>query len=777
MSSSRSWSSIVVGTCLVAAVSTGLGGTSPSDPPSGTPSSVDQPTAATGQAEAYEWNPVRIGGGGYISGLSIADDGALLARSDTYGAYLRPAGSQEWRQVLTTAALPGDWHLPKLGKGTYEVAIAPSDSNRLYVVWSGHVFVSSDGGASLTETAYVATPSDANAPFGRGFGDKMAVDPVNADVVLAGGPDVALRRSADGGRTWSDTNVPVGRPTPELADATAGEISSVGTTGVAFDRSSGDGSVSPVVYAASWGNGVFRSSDNGASWSSIGGPDHVIHAGVGAEGRYYALSGSNAGDFGVQVYDGSSWSDVTPGDWDPGSTVASVENPFMAVDPTAPGHVVIGHGSQMFETSDGGDRWDDRSWTWTGDGDVTWLNATEVGDDNPYLVAGDLVFDPVRPDQVWLATGTGVGVATVADTFEWTMSSRGIENMVATDIATMRGGGPVFGVFDFGQFSGSTDFDDYSLVKGPIPEFAGTTSLSASPFADCTAVSATTDYVQFDSYPISSASTDDCGATWHVFDSMPRDAASAAEFGYGAIAVGEATDIVWAPGRYGSTQSSDFQPYVTNDGGSNWQTVELPGVDAYPEDAIGGYMFGPNRQLVAADGATPGTFYIYMVDQGVFRSTDRGATWVRVFEGNPSEVTPGVGQLDAQPGAAGSLFYSDGPLGGHDYLGAQDDLGTPFLRSRDGGATWEPVAGVSSVLAFGFGSPAPDGTAATIYLAGHVNETYGIWRSTDDGVTWEQIGDYPVTVDWVTSISGDADEFGLVYVGFTGSSFVYGRPG
>ncbi len=737
--------------------------------------------ASTAQSvvDGYVWKPVRIGGGGYITGLSAAADGTLVARSDTYGGYVRAPGSSEWRQLLTSTAVPQEWRVPKMGKGVYSIAVAPSDSSRIYLVWSGHLFVSSDQGLTFSQTTFDPVVSNANAPFGRGFGDKLAVDPFDPDLVLAGGPDVPLRRSTDGGVTWTDTDLPAGLEQPRLVETTGGEIRSVGTTGLSFDPTSATGDSTSVVYAASWGNGVFRSDDRGESWTPQPGPagtKYVIHGDVDADGTYVALTGDRDGPFGVFTLTGSVWTEITPDGWSPGE-IGEVENPFLAVSPAVADTYVIGYAGQMFATTDAGGRWDALSWRETDDGDVTWAADTE--DDNPYLVAGDLIFDLVESDRIWLATGEGVQTAVLREneTLEWVETTRGIESMVATDVASTLNGPPVFGVFDFGQFSGSTSLDDYSLVKGPVDYFSGTTSVAASPFAEGFAVSATTDYVQHDTYPLSSGYTDDGGATWTVFPSMPADANSAKEFGYGTIAVGEPDNIVWAPGRYFPTQSTDFRPYYTTDRGESWLPVDLPGVESYPEDSTGGFMFGRNRQTVVADPVTPGVFYLYMLGEGLFRSTDRGASWARLHGGDFSLGDPTFTvQLGALPGIEGNLFYTDGPAGGDNPIGPQDHDGFPLLRSRDGGAAWEQVPGVSKVLAFGFGAPAPDQTVGAIYLAGDVNDEYGIWQSIDDARTWVKIGDFPYTVDWAGVIGGDMNTFGTVYIGFGGSSYVYGNP-
>lgn len=736
-----------------------------------------RPGAAASQLEhGYEWKPVRIGGGGYVTGLGAADDGTLVGRVDVYGAYVLERNALQWRQLLTAASLPEEWRLPKMGKGVQAIAVAPSDSSRIYVAWAGHVLVTSDRGRSWTETAFAPANWDANGAFGRGFGDKLVVDPADPDVVYVGTPDAGLRRSTDAGATWTDTSVPAGRDVHELVLRSGGEVRSVGITGLAVDRSVPpvEGR-SPVVYAASWGHGVFRSVDAGATWTLLeDSPRYVVHAGIDDTGVYYVLDGDADGPFTIQRFDGA-WSDVTPADWRPWG-IGEVENPFLAVDQDATGRVVAGWSMQMFRTSDGGEGWDRLTWA-DGRGDVRW--ADSPGDENPYLVASDLVFDPTRDHRLWLATGSGVQFTTLTDSGElvWSEKTKGMETMVATDVASTVGGPPVFGVFDFGTFGGSTRLDSFALKKGPVPYFSGTTSVDASPFTKRFAVTVTTDYVQYGKWPINAAYTTNGGARWVPFPSLPGNAATAADFGYGTIAVSTADNMVWAPGRYFFTRNTDFRPWYTTDRGRSWQPVSLPGVTSYPQDSIGGFMFGRNRQTIAADQVRKGVFYLYMLREGLFRTTDGGATWTRMHDGDFSRGDPAfTAVLKAMPGKEGTLYYTDGPAGGHDLQGPQRHGGFPFLRSVDGGATWGAVPGVDKVLAFGFGKAAPASPHATIYVAGDVEGEYGIWRSTDNAGSWTRIGEFPYVVDTVTTVSGDANTFGLVYVGFGGSSYVYGKP-
>ena len=75
---------------------------------------------------------------------------------------------------------------------------------------------------------------------------------------------------------------------------------------------------------------------------------------------------------------------------------------------------------------------------------------------------------------------------------------------------------------------------------------------------------------------------------------------------------------------------------------------------------------------------------------------------------------------------------------------------------------------------FGFGAAAPGQSYPAIYIAGYVNNVYGIWQSTNNAQSWTQIGTYPLgELDQITTISGDPNHFGEVYVGFDGGGYAY----
>jgi hypothetical protein len=95
------------------------------------------------------------------------------------------------------------------------------------------------------------------------------------------------------------------------------------------------------------------------------------------------------------------------------------------------------------------------------------------------------------------------------------------------------------------------------------------------------------------------------------------------------------------------------------------------------------------------------------------------------------------------------------------------------MRSIDGGVTWLTFTNVLEVRAFGFGRALNN--YPTIFVVGWVNRIYGIWRSDDNAQSWVQIGDFPLgSLDSVTTIDGDKNVYGTVYLGFRGSGYAYG---
>ena len=119
------------------------------------------PIPASGEAA---WHVLRVGGGGVISGMDIADsDGTKVARADTYGAYVcdAPCTSPAWKQIVTINSLPaGDAGVGVVSTstpGVYELAIAQSNPKYFYMIFNGYVYSTSNHGTNWTRANRVRT--------------------------------------------------------------------------------------------------------------------------------------------------------------------------------------------------------------------------------------------------------------------------------------------------------------------------------------------------------------------------------------------------------------------------------------------------------------------------------------------------------------------------------------------------------------------------------------------------------------------------------------------
>jgi photosystem II stability/assembly factor-like uncharacterized protein len=178
-------------------------------------------------------------------------------RSVAYGdgVYKSEDGGRSW----TNVGLKNSEHIGR-------IVIDPKDSDTVWVAAQGPLwapggdrglFKTTDGGRTWTQPLKISENT--------GVTD-VVVDPRNPDVVVAaayqrrrsfftlidGGPECAIHRSTDGGKTWKKVNS--GLPDEEL-----------GRIGLAISPVNPD-VLYAVVEAANSKGGIFRSTDNGVTW-------------------------------------------------------------------------------------------------------------------------------------------------------------------------------------------------------------------------------------------------------------------------------------------------------------------------------------------------------------------------------------------------------------------------------------------------------------------------------------------------------------------------------
>jgi hypothetical protein len=586
---------------------------------------------------------------------------------------------------------------------------------------------------------------NANDDF-RIFGQKMAVDPANPDVVYVGTPENGIFVTIDGGVTWQ----PI-RTIAKSASATNGQFP--GITGIVFDPSSGVTSgKTKTIYASSYGNGVYRSIDAGASWTRLlGGPSTVSHGKIATDGAYYVTGNDGS----VWRYSSNAWANITPSKEYWGTVVT---------DPSDPAHVIaVKAGGYLNISRDRGTTWSGVIWgpeqrNYRVATDIPWLAWTN----ETWMSEADMLFDPNKIDRLWFAEGIGVWYTDLPNTsalpasIVFTSQSAGIEQLVANEVIVPPGGHPVVASWDRPVFYVKNP-DEFPSTHGPDNQHAIVMGWALD------YASTNPEFIVgiFDWWGVEkSGYSADGGQTWTSFAAYPPTIANN-KIG-GGIAASTPQNIVWAP-------SNNSVAYYTKDGGVTWSPVSIFGVGKIDEPGWG-WAYYLRRHIVAADRVALGTFYIYNYLSGLCRSNDGGASWKLVHSGHIAPWSGFNAQLGSVPGQAGHLFFTSGPQGNP---GDAHPASSPFMRSTDGGETWTVVPNVLEVRAFGFGPLADH--YPTIFIVGWVNGIYGIWRSADNAQSWVQIGDFPLgTLDDITTIDGEKNTNGRVYVGFNGSGYAYG---
>ena len=627
--------------------------------------------------------------------------------------------------------------------GVYEIQVAPSNSNIMYMVYPSTtgtwppldgVYKSTDKGATWTLTSFIPRSNqdslNANGPY-RMWGQKMAIDPSNPNIVYVGTGANGLFVTTDGGNTWSSVSgVPAG-----ISD---GNGQYPGITGILFDPGNTN-----IIFAASYGNGIYETNNGGTSWSKLsGGPSSVKFATISSNGTYYAIDTSAD----LWAYTGSAWTEVLPANPNQGWNVVGV-----AVDPFNPNHVVVTtYNGQLNESFNNGSSWS--GWS---------LRPTYVANDIPYQAtfgtdAYGLAFDPTTPGVLyingdrsfWTTTLSGSNTAGTVPT--WTDQGIGIEQLVANEIIVAGNGQPLAANWDTAVIApnGST----YTSTFGPVQNgnvVAGWSIDYASSNPNFIVLLADGGYAGGPEK--SSYSTND-GQTWTAFPTIPSTS-------YGGN-IAASTPLNWI------FLSAGQQPYYTLNGGSTWNLITLPGVSSYSNLL----NIESDARVITADRVQANTFYLLDVGTGIFKTTNGGVTWTlantSVNTLDPSYVW-GAPQLRSTPGVAGDLWIATGQNGGKN---------GSLLHSTDGGSTWTAIANVVEPSVVGFGAAAPGQSYPAIYMVGLVNGVYGVWQSINEAQSWTQLGPYPDgSLDTIKTISGDPNVYGKVYVGFSGSGYAYLR--
>lgn len=532
----------------------------------------------------------------------------------------------------------------------------------------------------------------------------LAVDPKMPTTVYAGTWGAGIFKSRDGGATWGSTGKIPSESGPYIVT-------------LAIDP------VTPSVLYAGTAGGMEKSTDGGSSWTPLSFP----HPGEGvnkiaidptANSTIYAGS-SHHGMF-KTIDAGSTWSRINAGF--PSSTLGNTVV-VLAIVPQTPQTLYavttdMGPKYYLSKSTDGGESWVE-----------TWSREDGIF---------SLMVDPHSPQILYAGTGGGVFKST-NEGKEWTAASyglpgdAGVETFAADPIRPEVLYAGTFGKGVYKTYDGGASWQ-VSGLKGMV-------SAIAIPLLPPFTLYCSTDTGVY-------TSTDE-GASWAYANvgipligissaaAHPKDSGVLyiGTFGRGVF---QSTDggATWEEVNHGLPMISNslhadivslainpLDPatlycspadpiglYKTTDGGASW----VPANHGLPPSYFAKLIFDPS---------SPDT--LYAAGNGLYKTCDGGDSWSLIGVGLPSQS---IYDLAIDPSNPQVLFAGVQSL---------ESLDGGVFKSADAGASWSRVYDGCGIPIFGFSVAIDPRTPSTVYASVRC----GIIKSTDGGVTWEIINE------------------------------------
>jgi photosystem II stability/assembly factor-like uncharacterized protein len=480
----------------------------------------------------------------------------------------------------------------------------------------------------------------------------FAFDPSDSQVVYAATNGGALQKSTNAGSSWSRIRITPADPQPSLLC-------------VAVDP--GD---SRRVYVGAESRGVYRTTDGGASWTqtSSGMGNVSIRVLLIDPSNASRLTAAGFGGVYVSTDGGDTWSVSNMG-------LTNTDVRDLALSPGDSQTIYAATAGGVFKSTDGGV-------TWSGRG--SGLNEP---------VVNSIAVDPGDPSVLY--AGTKAGVFRSSDSADsWQYRGAGMEKqdyvqVVEVDPANGQKllAGTGGSIFRSANSGGNWTVSASGLFGLRCQALSSTAAKPGRVIVGCgTGV-----------YGAGVYRSDDWGLTWEL------------------IGIGnEYVDTVacgWTdPDLYFGTSGNGI--FRTLDGGSTW--------DRTPQ---GGRMHG-----LCVDRANPMRFYGASYGQAVWRTLDGGDTWAQCGAGMTNSLTRSVAIDFARP----SRLYA-----GVDATGSMPGL----FRTLDGGDNWSPAT--SGVIGQRIWAIAVDPTDGAVYAGGYSGL---VFRSTDAGASFAQVASLGATV-------------------------------
>lgn len=683
------------------------------------------------------WKNVQIGGTGFVTGIVASKTEANLkyARTDVGGAYRWNAVNSSWIPLL-------DWNsVNQVGyQGVESLAIDPQNNDVVYMLAGTDYFnngktailKSVDRGNTFTEIIVTSQFKAHGNGMGRSNGERLAVDPNNSNVLFCGTRRNGLFKSADGGLTWSKISTfPVTTTSNDN-----------GVCFVIFDPSTLSGGNTQTIYAGVSRTGapnLYKSIDGGLTWIETAGATTIYmpqRAVLDSNGTLLITYADKEGPW--NGTNGQIWKLTSAGVLT-NISPAGITRPFggIDVDPANPLRIVAStmntyllqytpsggsgaYGDRFFLSTDGGTTWKDLVGTsgikLLGNG-CTWISGSGAS----IHWAGDIKFNPFNTAQASVVSGNGIFTCDDVDATQttWKFDAKGQEESVPYDLISIPSGPALSVIADYDGFK-HTDVTVYASQY--VPTMGSSTGLSYS-------AGNTNKLVRLGDKMYYSS---DQGTTWTETTAVLKGKKGSVALSY------DGTKILHCPENTNAL-------YNTADNGATWTASTGVNFNTVP----------------VSDPVTNNKFYVYNSGTGdLMASTNGGSSFIKV--GNAG--SGGSKIIRSVPGKAGHLWIAKNNGG--------------LIRTTDGGVSYTtPSASVTVASAVGIGKAAPNATYPTVYIWGTVSGVTGVFRSIDQGLTWERVNDdlhqYGGTGNG-NFVIGDMNVYGRVYMSTVGRGIVYG---
>lgn len=526
-----------------------------------------------------------------------------------------------------------------------QIIIDPVNHRNLFATGGPGVLESTDQGGSWKPI--LSLPAGA-----------LAAGPKGTKTLYAGSYGDGVWRSADDGKTWQNasTGLPAG--------------TNFGTTWDYIEALAADPQDNGVVYAVTFGHGVYKTSDGGTGWVAINsgisnligvnGNISIVTVDPVAPQTLYLGYISNAGIGSGLVYrstdGGTSWSQTA-------YAGGPVED--LAIDPSHHTTLYVAGGSQgLYVSTDSGAAWSSIS-----------LPAAD---------AIDVAVDPFDSEHLWVGGfNHGLYVSTDGGA-HWAQGPNEAAGFIADITADPAQSGVVYANSGSALMRSTDGGNSWMNLVGGIP----------APGAQQMVVDGRVMYVGTASGVV--YKTTDQGIGWSALAS-------------GASYPEEISSLAQDPNDSATLYAaSAFGIFKTTDGGAQWTLLDN-GIPTFFATAVA--VDSHDSQLV------------YAISSGFYKSTDGGASWQPVEIG--SNISPnGIISMAVDPSVSGVVYAGTG--------------GTELFKSIDAGATWSPLGSPTSQDGAGVADIAINPrNSRNIYLTSSLGRA--VYKSTDGGNTWSEI--------------------------------------